>query len=272
MKTTTIFFILLIAIATLSCTQRSKLKVANLQVADAMEMNASMGSMQQAQTSVSIVERKLIRNGHLSMKTESVDATKVKIDSLVKHFKGYVANESRHNYDGRIQHSQTIRIPAARFDEIIDVIEKLDVEVEARNINTQDVTEEFIDSEARLKTKKELEQRYLSILKDAKSVTDIVSIEQQLATVRGEIESIEGRLNYLTNQVSFSTLDLSYYEEVGAEYGFGSKIGSGFSNGWDNLLIFIIGLLNIWPFILLFTGLVWLVIRWRVKRKMVRTT
>ena len=95
-----------------------------------------------------------------------------------------------------------IRVPADRFDELLLIIEPLASKIESKNINTQDVTEEFIDVETRLKTKKELETRYLEILKQAKTVTDIISIESQIATVRSEIESMEGRINYLKNQVS----------------------------------------------------------------------
>ena len=142
-------------------------------------------------------------------------------------------------------------------------LEGLAEKVDAKNINTQDVTEEFIDVEARLKTKKELEARYLELLKQAKTVADIVSIEGQIANVRAEIESMEGRLKYLNNQVSFSTLSVSYYQESAAGYGFGSKLLNSLKSGWFNLVDFLFWLLRLWPFVLGITA----VAIWWVRRR-----
>ncbi len=142
-------------------------------------------------------------------------------------------------------------------------LEGLAEKVDNKNINTKDVTEEFIDVEARLKTKKELETRYLDLLKQAKTVADIVSIESQIANVRAEIESMEGRLKYLSNQVSFSTLNVSYYQESDMSYGFGSKFLNSLKSGWYNLVDFIFWLLGIWPFVLGITALV----IWWVRRR-----
>ena len=74
-------------------------------------------------------------------------------------------------------------------------------------IDSQDVTEEYIDITARLKTKKELEARYLELLKKANKVEEIVSIEKEIGNLRSDIESIEGRLRYINNAVAYSTLD-----------------------------------------------------------------
>jgi len=129
------------------------------------------------------------------------------------------------------------------------------------------VTEQFIDVEARLKTKKELEIRYKEILKQAKTVQDIVSIESQIASVRSEIESMEGRLNYLKNQVAFSTLNVTYYETIGTDFGFASKFIESLKGGWDNLLAFIIFMINLWPFVLGLSIVVVWIWRKRMKRK-----
>lgn len=202
------------------------------------------------------VDRKLIRNGNLDLRTGDVKKTKVEIEKITKAIKGYISSESENNYGDRIQFMQVIRVPAAQFDDLVKQVEALAEKIENKNINTQDVTEEFIDVEARLKTKKELEARYREILKQAKTVTEIMSIEGQISQVRAEIESMEGRLTYLKNQVSYSTLTVSYYESIGTEFGFFGKIKESLGNGWDNLLSFFITLVNVWPFILLIIAFV----------------
>ena len=79
----------------------------------------------------------------------------------------------------------------------------------------------------------------------------MLSIESQLGSVRAEIESMEGRLNYLNNQVAFSTIKVSYYELTGINFGFASKFVYSLKNGWDNLLTFLIAVVNVWPFLIL---------------------
>ena len=113
------------------------------------------------------------------------------------------------------------------------------------------MTEEFLDVEARLKNKKELEARYQEILKQAKNVKEILEIERELNTLRSDIESMEGRLKYLQNQVSLSSIQITYYKELTKRTAFGQKFAQGFRSGWTNLIWFLVGLVNIWPFLLL---------------------
>jgi len=213
------------------------------------------------------IDKKLIRNGQLEFQTKEVKNTKTEIEKICKGLNAYISSESENNYGNRLQYNQMIRVPADQFDALIARIEPLAIKIENKNISTEDVTEQFIDVQARLKTKKELEIRYKEILKQAKTVQDIVSIESQIASVRSEIESMEGRLNYLKNQVAFSTLNVTYYETIGTDFGFASKFIESLKGGWDNLLAFIIFLFNLWPFVLGLSALVFWFWRKRMKRK-----
>ncbi len=216
-------------------------------------------------TAGEIIDRKLIRNGQLEFQTEEVKQTKTEIEKICKELNAYISSESENNFGNRLQYNQMIRVPANSFDALLARIEPLAKKIENKNISTQDVTEEFIDVEARLKTKKELETRYREILKQAKTVEEIISIESQIANVRSEIESMEGRLKFLKNQVAFSTLNLTYYETIGTDFGFATKFVESIKDGWDNLLTFILFLINLWPFVFGLSALVfWL---WRKKRK-----
>lgn len=197
-----------------------------------------------------IIHRKLIRNGQLEFQTEEVKETRAEIEKICKELNAYISSESENNFGNRLQYNQMIRVSASSFDALLTRIEPLAMKIENKNITTQDVTEEFIDVEARLTTKKELEVRYREILKQAKTVEEIISIESQIANVRSEIESMEGRLKFLNNQVAFSTLSLTYYETIGTDFGFASKFVESIKDGWDNLLRFILFLINLWPFVI----------------------
>lgn len=260
-----VVFILLLAALTMCGNNAS-----NKQMAPEVAGNvpsSKLASFSPTESPTATVERKLIRNGDLSFETKDVKKTQIAIENICKGLNAYISTENQSNYGERLQYNQTIRVPSNLFDSLISGIETNALKVENKNINTQDVTEEFIDVEARLKTKKDLENRYREILKQAKTVQDIVSIEGQIASVRSEIESMEGRLNYLKNQVSFSTLNVSYYQIVGTDFGFASKFVDALGKGWDNLLSFLIVLMNLWPFILLISAITWGVNRWRARKK-----
>lgn len=213
------------------------------------------------------VGRKLIKEGAMSFQCENVEKTKVEVDKICKQLGAYSSSEGQDRYGDNLNYRHTIRVPAERFDTLVQELEKLAIKVESKDINTRDVTEEFIDVETRLKTKKELESRYLEILKQARSVEEVLSVEREIGNVRSEIESMEGRLNYLKNRVSFSTLNVNYYQQIESDFGFGSRFIQSFGNGWRNLLSFLIGLMSLWPFILLIGAGTWLLIKRRNRKK-----
>lgn len=212
-------------------------------------------------------ERKLIKNGSMEFEVGSVTETRDRITALVKDAGGYISSDNQNNYSGTPRYEQVTRIPADRLDDFVTKIEALSKKIDSKTISTQDVTEQFIDVETRLATKKELETRYRDLLKQAKTVKDIIEVEAQLNNVRSEIESMEGRLKYLNNQVSLSTLTLGYYQQASGNYGFGYKFLNSFGEGWRKLLEFIIALFEAWPFVILFGFGIWLYIRWRRKRR-----
>lgn len=240
---------------------------AGLQLEETLESADKIEAPSSQQPAQSL-ERKLIRNGRLHFRTKEVKNTKAEIEKQVKALNGYINNESQNNYDNALSYEQTIRVPAANFDALIEKIEALAQHVDNRSINTDDVTEEFIDVETRLTTKKDLEKRYRELLAKGRTVEELLSIERELSNVRGEIESMEGRLNYLKNQVSFSTLVVTYYEQNATEFGFGSKVMASFGEGWSNLLYFFIGVLNIWPFVIVGVALLIWFVRYRRRKKL----
>lgn len=274
MKMKKLLLIFSFCLALLSCDRR---ETANFVGGATLEDNAEPPAVslrrpkQPAAGDAVAAERKLIRNGSLSFETSDVKKTKTTIDAICKELNAYISNESQNNYSSRLQYNQTIRVTADKFDLLMQKIEAEASQIEGKNVNTEDVTEEFIDVEARLKTKKDLETRYREILKQAKTVEEIITIERQIAEVRSDIESMEGRLKYLSSQVAYSTLTVSFYETIGTDFGFGSKIGGAFGTGWQYFLSFLIGLVNVWPFLILMALVIWLAFRWD-KRRHKKTT
>ncbi|WP_159439831.1 DUF4349 domain-containing protein [Pontibacter lucknowensis] len=197
------------------------------------------------------LQRKLIKEGRVEYETDDISATRQQVFAAIKRYRGYVSSDEEHKSPGRTSNTLVIRVPAENFDNLLKEattgVRKFDI----REINVKDVTEEFLDIQARLKTKKELEARFLELLKQANTVTEVLEIEKQIAALRSDIESIEGRLKYLENQVSLSTLSMTFYESTPVHTEFSEEFKDSFRNGWDNLIWFLVFLTNIWPFILL---------------------
>lgn len=196
--------------------------------------------------------RMLIRNGRLEFETDDLANTAKNIQTAIQTHGGYLGSEQSYNSDTRQSTTLNVRIPSASFNPFIADISKGVERFDTKDISARDVTEEFLDVEARLKNKKELEARYQEILKQAKNVKEILDIEKELNTLRSDIESMEGRLKYLQNQVSLSSIQITYYKELTQKTAFGQKFTQGFRSGWTNLIWFLVGLVNIWPFLLLF--------------------
>lgn len=214
------------------------------------------------------VERKLIKNGRVGFQTEDLGKTHQRILSLTKKYNAYIADDETVKRYDQTEHNLTVRIPAEKFDNFLADVGEGVKEFDYKEINTQDVTAEYLDVQTRIKTKKELESRYLEILQKANTVTDMLEVERQLGEVRSEIESMEGRLKYLKNQVSFSTLNISFYKEVPYEGdSFVDRLGNGFGEGWQGLLMFIVGLVHVWPFLIIFGIALWLIRRFWKRRR-----
>lgn len=213
-----------------------------------------------------VIERKLIKDGRVEFETPNIDSTRKYIFAAIEKYKAYTSSDQEYKSSGRISNTIVVRVPAKDFDNLLsDATQGVD-KFEFKEVQVKDVTEEFLDIQARLKTKKELEARYSVLLNKANTVTEMLEVEKQMGELRSEIESIEGRLKYLENRVSLSTLTLTFYELTPEATAFGKKFSNGFKNGWENLIWFFVFLVNIWPFILIGIGLIVGFRYWRKRR------
>lgn len=211
-------------------------------------------------------QRRPIKEGYLTFESPSLTDTRQRIDSVLRRYEGHIDADRQYSMPERISHTLTVRVPSDRFEAFVDALGESVGTFEDKSITSRDVTAEYIDVVARMKTKKELEQRYLALLKQANSVKEIIDIETALGNIRAEIESMEGQVRYLTNQTDYATLQITYYKTVAGKPLFGRKFSQGFVNGWNNLIWFFVGLANIWPFVVLLPLGIFLLIR-RTKRR-----
>ena len=217
--------------------------------------------------------KKIIKNGTIVFETNNLAATRKKILASVKKYGGYVDNDSE-TLDGdsnRREYNLKIRVPAANFDFILDTVSSTAYKIDSRNISVTDVTTQYIDIKTRLDNKKALEKRYLELLAKAAKISDMLEIENKLADIRSDIESTQGQLNYLSKQVAYSSLDITFYTsqpaQVNSGDGTGYKFKTALGNGWQMLQNMFFGLIGLWPVILIIGVLYWLLNRWRKRRR-----
>ncbi len=197
------------------------------------------------------IPQKMIKTADLSFKVEKYDASRTKILSIIKQHHAYVSSENQTGDEYRTSNVMVIRVGSADFDVLIDDLLKEAVFVDYKKINAEDVTEEFVDISARLKSKKDALAQYELILKRANTIVDILEVQQYIRTLQEEIESIEGRLKFLNNKVELSTINLTFYEQgkilPGQKESFGFKVRQAISYGWQGLVTFFIALIYLWP-------------------------
>ncbi|WP_348824925.1 DUF4349 domain-containing protein [Flavobacterium aestuarii] len=217
-----------------------------------------------------VIEKKIIRTGNLRFQTDNLETTYEQIKNAVKKGKAFIQNDSQGKEYASIYRRITVRIPSDNFDSFIkDISNGVDY-FDNKEINSQDVTEEYIDIDARLKAKKKLENRYLELLAKANKMSEMLAIEAQLSAIREEIEAKEGQLRYMQSQVSLSTVTIEFYktiaEESGVTISYGAKIWNSIKSGFYGISTFFLWLLEIWPFIILAVALFYF-IRKRFKKK-----
>jgi hypothetical protein len=219
------------------------------------------------------IEKKIIKDANIGIEVKDYQLFRIKLDSLIRSINGYISNDYLYNNDESINCDLVIRIPERNFDKFMQQVEKGTEKTLYKNISSRDVTEEFIDIDARLKNKKSVEKRYAQLLIKAKTVKDILEIEEKLRVIREEIESTQGRLNYLSSQVSFSTINLTITQKLDYKFrpssdkGFFQLLIKSLHKGWKALLQFILFVFNLWPFLIIIAVGVLVFIKYRNRKK-----
>lgn len=165
-----------------------------------------------AADSIAGLNKKLIYTANVTMEVKDYGKAQSDIRNLVTLAGGYIVEFSEgfsHNEKGG---NFTIKVPASGFSTFLDRLEKFDHEDMQRSIQGQDVSEEYVDLESRLKVKLAMEERYLKFLNEATKTTQIVEFVNELERIQTEIEQIRGRMRFIDNSVSFSTIEIRLYQ------------------------------------------------------------
>ncbi len=211
-------------------------------------------------------EKKVIRSARLRMEVADYESAVGEAKTLVKQYEAEITAEEERQYGRRVENQLTIRLQPEDLEPLLNDLEKLAVQVDARSVQAEDVTRRYIDLQTRLETKREVIGRYRDLLQEAENVQDILAVENNLRQVIEEVESMEAQFRYLKQQVARSTIELTLYETTSegiARRSFGSRIAEALSGGWQLLQNMLIGLIEAWPVLLILLAL----IAWWIRRR-----
>lgn len=206
------------------------------------------GSAGAGQGSAETQERKLIKNGSVTLEVQSLAAADKSIEEWCNGFGGYISNSSVYQSNAYY----TVKIPASRFDEAMKTAGELGT-LREHSVSTQDVSEQYYDLQTRLSNKKVMRDNLQKYLAQAKDIKDMLQIEKELNAVLTEIESMEGRMKRLSNQIDYATISISVQLPYGkTEKGFSfPDAGDGFRKFVSNTVSFFARALGVFFYIII---------------------
>lgn len=221
----------------------------------------------------STLRRRLLRTADVGLVVDDVEAMRREVAALTRRAGGFVSAEEETRYGERTEVRFTLRVPAARFDVVLDALTADGDAVAHRNVRVEDVTEQVADLEARLRARRAVRDRYLQLLASADEVGEILAVEAKVAETQEAIEVAEGQLRTLADRVTLATLNVTVSDEApgvlaGAEP-FGRRLGEAFAAGLAGLAELALGVVVLWPVWLLGVALV-LGLRPVLRRRRVR--
>ena len=159
----------------------------------------------------------IVRTGEMSLVVKDVTQGCNDIARLAARLNGYVVSSQISGEEEEMRGWISIRVPDEKFDQALTELRNLAVRVKSESTNSQDVTEEYIDLESRLKNAEATEKQYLALLEKAVDVEDILRIYESLSQVRQEIEQIKGRMQYLERTASMSSISVQLEPQATAK-------------------------------------------------------
>lgn len=240
--------------------------------ADTTTENINATVLQSGNPSTEDWDKKIIKTASVAVELKNYAVFNTAIHEKLKRYGAYIAGEQQTESDTRIENRLTIKVPVAQFEALMNNIGGDDIKVLEKSISTEDVTGEVVDTKARKEAKKQVRDKYLELLKQAKSMKDILAVQEEINGIQEDLEAASGRIAYLSHSAAYSTIHLTYYQYLNgnsantAEPSFLTKIKEAFAIGGSiitNILLFII---SVWPLALAGTILLLYVKKGRLKK------
>lgn len=198
-------------------------------------------------------DKKIVKTADLGMDVKSFPAFTNRLHRAVQQSGGYIAQEQQIQSSYSIENTVTIKVPVDRFDDLLLQLPSDSDKLTEKKMSSEDVTMEVIDTKSRLETKKEVRERYLDLLKQARNMKDILAIQGEINEIQEEMDAASGRIAYLGHSAAFSTINLKFYQvfnpgvQEDAPPSFLHRIKQSLQEGWNWGSSILLGVCTLWP-------------------------
>ncbi len=225
---------------------------------------------------LSVDQRSIVYTGSITVRVEDVNIAAARVAGIATGAGGFIGGDKRTSGSGSQEATLELRVPAGKFTTVVDQLAGLGKE-EQRGINTEDVTEQTIDLDARIATQQARVDSGRKLLAQAKSLNDLVMLEREVATRESDLASLQAKKRRLADLTALSTITVVLLDPqaVQAQADDGPPgFLAGLQNGWKGLLASLSVLLTVLGWLLPWLialglpawGLVWLYRRYRPRR------
>ncbi|MBB6369503.1 DUF4349 domain-containing protein [Chryseobacterium shigense] len=220
---------------------------------------------------IDTITKKVIKNGNMRIQVGDIKKAQNQVGDIIKKNDAYIQNEQFQNTDTDDNLDLVIRVPHKNFDVLVNSFSDGVGSVLAKNISSDDVTEEYTDISIKLANKKIYLEKYRDMLKNASTTKDMIEIQETIRQLEDEIDVAEGRLRFIDDRVNYSTLNLSLYKEKvrsssTSKVGFGSRFADSVTEGWNSFISFLLGIISFWPYLLIIPLIIFLWRKWKAGR------
>ncbi|HUX47881.1 MAG TPA: DUF4349 domain-containing protein [Dehalococcoidia bacterium] len=160
-------------------------------------------------------DRKIVKTGSMTLEVENITEAMDEVAEMADELNGYVVSSYKYEYERKVLGRITIRVPSEKFEESFTRLRQLAITVPYETTTAKDVTEEYVDLEAQLSNLQAIESQYLVLMEKAENVEEMLMVQRELSKVRGEIEQIEGRMQYLEQTSETSLIEVDLQETKG---------------------------------------------------------
>jgi hypothetical protein len=161
--------------------------------------------------------RLIIKNASLTLVVGNVGEQIAQVKQIAADYNGFVVTQNVSKFDSHERANITLRVDADKLDLALERLRKLSIEVRNENISGEDVTAEFVDLESNLKNLTAAEAQLQKLLDQAASTEDVVEVFKQLTEIRGQIESIKGRMKFLQASAAQSLITLEMIPDAASQ-------------------------------------------------------
>lgn len=177
---------------------------------------------------------KISYSSSISYETDNIQETSEKLEALVDQYEGYITYSNTYTYDDETSTSYDIEVPADAFDDFMNQAKSI-AEVTNTSTSANDITDQYIDTEARLTNLKAEEETLQELLDQAETLSDVIAINDQLTSVRSDIESYESQKEYYDSLTEYASVSI-YINSSASSASFPEKLADAFTNTFSNFL------------------------------------